>query len=92
MIKRSSPSILTSGPGPFAEQHPVARLEFERNELAAFVAGARPDRDDFAFLRLLLDGVWNDDAALRFILAFDATDDDAVVQWTEFHEISLSVD
>jgi hypothetical protein len=29
--------------------------------------------------------VGNDDAALRLFLSFDAADDDAVLQWTEFH-------
>ena len=76
---------LDLGAGPFAEQHPVARLEFERHELAAFVAGAGADGDDLALLRLLLGGVGNDDAALGLLLSFDAADDDAVVQWTEFH-------
>ena len=34
---------------------------------------------------LLLNGVGNDDAALRLILPLDAADDDAVVQRTKFH-------
>src|SRR5580700_8449677 len=74
---------------PLAKQDPVTGLEVERNELAAFVAGAGADSDDFALLRLLLSGVRNDDAALRLLLAFDATDDDAVMQGTEFHECFL---
>src|SRR5271157_1712754 len=77
---------LDLGAGPFAEQHPVARLDVKRNELAAFVTGSRPDGDHLAFLRLFLGGVGNDDAALRLVLSCDAADDDAVVQWTEFHE------
>src|SRR5208337_2562060 len=77
---------LDLGAGPFAEQHPVARLDVKRNELAAFVTGSRPHRDHLAFLRLFLGGVGNDDAALCLVLSFDAADDDAVVQWTEFHE------
>ena len=78
--------------GPFAEQDPVAGFQFERLKLAALVAGAGPDGDDLALLRLLLDGVGNDDAALRLVLAFDAADDDAVVQGSEFHGDALSVD
>src|ERR1700761_2488380 len=74
---------------PLAEQDPVAGLEIERNELAAFVSGARANRDHFALLRLLLGGVRDDDAALRLFLAFNATDDDAVMQGTEFHECFL---
>ena len=85
MIRRSSPSILHLGAGPLAEQHAVAGLDVERDELAALVAGAGTDGDDLALLRLLLGGVGNDDAALRLLLRLDAADDDAVVQRTEFH-------
>ena len=63
---------LDLGAGPFAEQHPVARFEFEWDQLAAFVPSARPHGDDLALLRLLLDGVGNDDAALRLVLSFNA--------------------
>src|SRR5580704_14218850 len=77
---------LDFGAGPFAEQNPVARFEFEWDQLAALVPSARPYGDDLAFLRLLLDRVGNNDAAFRLVLSFDAADDDAVVQWTEFHE------
>src|SRR6185437_9815988 len=80
---------LDLGAAPLAEQDPVAGLDVEGNELAVFVAGARAGGDDFALLRLLLGGVRNDDAALRLFLAFDATDDDAVMQGTEFHECFL---
>ena len=38
MIRRSSPSILTSVPGPFAEQDAITSLDVEGNQLAAFVA------------------------------------------------------
>src|ERR1700722_16576313 len=77
---------LDLGAGPFAEQHPVARFDVKRNDLAAFVTGSRPDGDDLAFLRFFLGGIGNDDAALRLVLSFNAADDDTVVQWTEFHE------
>src|SRR5271154_6618330 len=70
---------------PLAEKHTVADLEIERNEFAALVARAGADRDDFALLRFLFDGVWNDDAALGLVLAVNAADDDAVVQWAKFH-------
>ena len=52
------------GAGPLAEQHAIAGLHVERLELAVLVASARTDGDDLAFLRLLLGGVRNDDAAL----------------------------
>src|SRR3954451_23683858 len=71
------------GAGPLAEQHPVARLQVDRNELAGLVATARTDRNDLAFLRLLLDGIRNDDPALGLLFRFDAADDYAVMQGTE---------
>src|ERR1700678_648297 len=77
---------LDLGAGPFAEQYPVTRFEFERDQLAALVPTARPHGDDLALLRLLLDGVGDDDAPLRLVLSFNAADDDAVVQGTAFHE------
>src|ERR1700729_2668553 len=83
---------LDLGAGPFAEQYPVARFEFERDQLAALVPSARPHGDDLALLRLLLDGVGNDDAAFRLVLTLDTADDDAVVQWTEFHGLRSRFD
>src|ERR1700729_2394180 len=77
---------LDLGAGPFAEQHPVARFEVKRNELAAFVPSAWSHGDDLAFLRFFLGGIGNYDAALRLVLSFNAADDDTVMQWTEFHE------
>src|SRR6204780_1401457 len=83
---------LDLGAGPFAEQHPVARFEFERHQLAALVPSARPYGDDLAFLWLPLDGVGNNDAAFRLVLALDTADDDTVVQWTEFHGLRSRFD
>src|SRR5579872_5545628 len=74
---------LDLGAGPFAEQHPVAGLDVDRNELAGFVTAARADGDDFAFLRLLLGGVGNDDAAFGLLLGIDTLDHHAVMQRTE---------
>src|SRR5271154_503333 len=64
---------------PLAEQDPLAGLEFDRGNLAALIAATGSDGDDFALLRLFLDGVGDDNAALRLIVTFDAADDDAVV-------------
>src|ERR1700730_3322932 len=83
---------LDLGAGPFAEQHPVARFEFEWRQLAALVPSARPHGDDLALLRLLLDSVGNNDAALCLFLSFDAADDDTIVQWTEFHGLRSRFD
>src|SRR5271157_5406133 len=62
---------------PFAEQNPVSGLEIKRNQLAALVATARSDGDHFAFLRLLLGGVGNNDPAFGFLFRVDTPDDDA---------------
>ena len=86
MMRSSSPSILTSVPDHLPNSTLVAGLDVERNELAAFVTRAGAHGDDFAFLGLFLGGVGDDDAALRLLFAFEAADDDAVVQGTEFHE------
>src|ERR1700737_1660079 len=74
---------------PFAEQHAVANLEIDRNELAGFVAATWPDRRDFALGGLFLGTVRNDDAACGFVFGIDAFDHDAVVERTEFHAILL---
>src|SRR5579871_2911728 len=76
---------LDLGSRPFAEQHAVADLEVNRNELAAFVTPARAHRGDLALRRLFLGGVRNDDAALGLFFRVDALDDDAIVQGTKFH-------
>src|SRR5205807_2741669 len=57
---------LDFGARPFAEQHAVAGLEIDRNQLATFVAPAGPDRDNLALLRLLPGGIGDDDAAGGF--------------------------
>ena len=76
---------LDLGAGPLAEQHAVAGLDVERDELAALVAGAGANGDDLALLGLFLGGVGDDDAALGLLLRLEAADDDTVVQGTEFH-------
>ena len=80
---------LDLGARPFAEQHAVANLEVDRDQLAGFVAAAWTDRRDFALLGLLLGTVRNDDAASGFVFGIDAFDHDAVVERTEFHAILL---
>src|SRR5437763_925446 len=66
---------LDLGAGPFAEQHAVADLQIDGDQLAGFVAAARADGDDLALGGLLLGGVGNDDAAGRLFLGIDALDD-----------------
>src|SRR5215471_3751877 len=71
------------GARPLAEQHAVAALDVDGDQLAGFVAAARADGDHLALRGLLLGGVGNDDAALGFLLGVDALHDYAVVQRTE---------
>src|SRR5580700_7171034 len=72
------------GARPLAEQHAVAGLQFDRDELAALVTAAGANGDDLALLRLFLRGVGNDDAALGLFLRLDALDDHPVMQRAEF--------
>src|SRR6516164_8936564 len=81
---------LDLGAGPLAEQHAVADLHVDRDQLAALVAAAWADGDDLALGGFLLGGVGDDDAASRLFLGIDALDDDAVVKRTKLHGILLS--
>src|SRR6202158_5298046 len=53
---------LDLGARPLAEQHAVAGLDVDRDELAGLVASAWTDCDDLTLLRFLLGGVGDDDA------------------------------
>ena len=59
---------LDLGAGPLPKKHAVPRLHIERNDFAALVPSAGTGGDDLSFLRLLLRGVGNDDAAGRLLL------------------------
>src|SRR5262249_25067676 len=78
---------LDFGPRPLAEQHPVADLDVDRDELAALIATPRADGNDLSFLRFFLRGIRNYDAAAGFLFSFDPPDDD-VVKWTECHRFA----
>src|SRR3974390_1986413 len=71
---------LDLGAGPLAEQHAVADLEVDRDQLARFVTAARANGDDFALGGLLLGSVGNDDAVSALLFGVDALDHDAVVK------------
>src|SRR5258708_2194918 len=81
---------LDLGAGPLAEQHAVANLEVDRDQLAGFVAATGADGGDFALRGLFLGTVRNDDAACCLLFGVDALDHDAVVKRTEFHAVLLS--
>ena len=76
---------LDLGARPLAEQNLVAGLHFERVNFTGFVAGAGAGGDDFAFLRLFLGGVRDDDPARGLLVSLDTADEDAVVQRTKSH-------
>src|SRR6476661_794019 len=68
------------GARPFAEQDLVAGLDVERRDLALFGLGAAANGDDFAFLRLFLGGVGNDDPARGLLIGLDSTDEDTIMK------------
>src|SRR5205807_426127 len=74
---------LDLGTRPLAEEHAVAWLQIDRDELAGLVAAAGADGDDLALLRLLLGGIRNDDAALGLLLGVNTLYDHAVMQGTK---------
>src|SRR6516164_9201827 len=82
---------LDLGAGPLAEQHAVANLDVDRDELAVLVAATRPDCDDLALRGLFLRSVGNDDAAGGLFLGVHALDDDAVVKRTKLHAVLLTL-
>jgi hypothetical protein len=56
---------LDLGAGPLPEENTVAGLDVEGGELAGFIATTGTHSDDLTFLRLLLGGIGDDDAALQ---------------------------
>src|SRR5260370_9246906 len=76
---------LDLGARPFAEQHPVAFLEVDRDELAAFVAATWTDGDHLSLSRLLFGGIRNDDSACGLTLCVDAGNHHAVVKRPKPH-------
>ena len=75
------------GPGPFPEQNPIAVLHHQRDDLTFFISSAWAGGDDFAFHRLFLDRVGDDDAAGRLLFGGEAAHHHPIVQGSEFHEI-----
>src|SRR6266550_988798 len=67
------------GAGPFAEQHAIALLEVDRNELAGLVAAARSDGNNLALRRLLLGAVRDEDAASGLGIGINALDNNTIV-------------
>src|SRR5260370_5957902 len=82
---------LDLGARPFAEQHSVADLDVDRNELAGLVAAAGANRDHFALGGLFLGGVGNDHAAGGPLLRIHALDDNTVAQRAKLHDGLLQI-
>jgi hypothetical protein len=78
---------LDFGARPFAEQDLVASLDVERLMRSPSSSYAPAYSDDFAFLRLFLGAIGDDDPASGLFLGLDAADEDAVVQRTKFHDM-----
>jgi hypothetical protein len=76
---------LDLAPSPLAEEDTIASLDIERVNLAVF---AKSDRDDVAFHRFFLGGVGSDDPSRCLRLLRAAPHDHAIVQRSEFHEIT----
>src|ERR1022692_886856 len=70
---------------PFAEQHAVTGLQFDRDELAGLVAATWTDGDHLSLRRLLFGGIRNDDSTCGLIVGVDARNHDAVVKRPKFH-------
>src|SRR5258706_12664525 len=63
------------GAGPFSEQHLIANLEIDGDQLAGLVATAGAGCENLARLRLRARRIRNDDAAGGLFLGFDALSD-----------------
>ena len=79
MMSRSSPSILTSVPDHLPNSTRSPALTSRATSLPSVVTGAGANGDDFAFLRLFLGGVGNDDAAGGLLFRVNAANDNTVV-------------
>src|ERR1700704_2925563 len=75
---------LDLGARPLAEQHAVAGLDVDRDQLAGLVAAAGADCDNLTLLGLFLGVVRDDNPALGLFLGVDTFDHDAVMQRTKF--------
>src|SRR6185436_7355908 len=78
-------------PGVLAEQHAVADLEVERNQLALVILLSLAHGHDLALVGFLGGGVRDHDATRGLALLFDALDDHAVMQRTNLHAGSQKI-
>src|SRR5688500_18935028 len=74
--------------GILAEQHAVADLDVDRDQLAVVVLLALADGDDLALVGFLGGGVGDDDATGGLTLFLNALDDHAIMKRADFHAIA----
>src|SRR5215204_1327459 len=82
---------LDLGAGPLAEQDAITCLDVGSDQRALLIPGAGADGDNFAFHRLFLGRIRNNDAALGLLFLRDALDHDAIVKRTELHASSSNI-
>src|SRR5207245_4183418 len=70
--------------GVLTKQDSVAIFYVERTNLAVFIDLALADGNDFALLRLFFGRVGDDDATAGGLALFNATDQNAVMEGSEF--------
>src|SRR5262245_34791824 len=78
------------GSRPFAEQDAITGLDVERGDLAVFGARAVASSDHFAFLRLFLGRIGDNDSAGGLFLSLYTANEDPVVERTKLHTPHLS--
>src|SRR5690242_20454741 len=76
---------LDFGSAVLAEQHAVAGLDVEGDDLAVLVALTGADGDHLGLDRLFLRRVGDEQATRGLGLFFETLDENAVVQWTDLH-------
>ena len=74
--------------GIFAKKYFVADFHIQRTDFAVFQYLAVTNGEDFALIRLLGSGFWQDDARGGFGFMLETLDDNAVVQRTKAHKYS----
>jgi hypothetical protein len=89
MMSSSSSPISTSVPDHFPKRTQSPALTSRGVSLPFSSRLPGPTGDHFAFLRLLLCGIGDDDAAFGLLFALEAFDHDPVMQGTECHVVSF---
>src|SRR5580765_1938944 len=78
---------LDLGAGGLADKDAIPLLDDQGELLALVVDPVLSDGDDFRLHRLLLGGVGDDEPPLLGFLRLQSLDENAVVKWTDLHDI-----